>query len=71
MNSYRFPSPASTDRTVGSLPVAIADADGMVWAHSNPAELYRWVSRRNELLKTIAAAYAEFAGPGTARAMAG
>jgi hypothetical protein len=32
----------------------VADAAGQVWRHSNPAELYRWVCRRNDLLRTIA-----------------
>lgn len=32
------------------------DAAGTVWAHANPAELYRWISRRNDLLSTIAVA---------------
>jgi hypothetical protein len=34
----------------------VADAAGKMWRHDNPAELYRWVSHRNELLKTIDAA---------------
>jgi hypothetical protein len=34
----------------------VVDADGQVWRHDNPAELYRWISRRNELLRTIAVA---------------
>jgi hypothetical protein len=32
------------------------DAAGRLWRHDNPAELYRWVSRRNDLLRTIAGA---------------
>jgi hypothetical protein len=37
-------------------PARVADAAGLVWGHSNPFELYRWVSRRNDLLRTIAVA---------------
>ena len=31
----------------------VADAAGMVWTHANPAELYRWISRRNALLRIV------------------
>lgn len=31
------------------------DITGRVWAHPNPLHLYRWLSRRNELLRTLAA----------------
>jgi hypothetical protein len=34
-------------------PIRVVDRGGRVWSHHNPAELYRWVSRRNELLRTI------------------
>ena len=36
--------------------VVATDAAGMAWGHANPAELYRWLARRNALLRTIAAA---------------
>jgi hypothetical protein len=35
---------------------AVADLSGHVWTHPNPLHLYRWVSRRNELLRTLGAA---------------
>ena len=76
MTNFRFDPPAASARPAGPPPmamasvIAIADADGVVWAHPNPVELYRWVSRRNELLKTFAAAGREFGGP-AARALAG
>lgn len=38
-------------------PVAVADDAGMIWMHANPAELYRWISRRNALLSTIGVAF--------------
>lgn len=44
------------DETPAPTLKAVDDA-GQLWRHVNPAELYRWVSRRNELLQTIAVAY--------------
>ena len=51
----------ASDRTLpsrprGAFPAAVADAAGVLWGHSNPVELYRWVALRNELLETIAVA---------------
>lgn len=43
------------DRPRMSITRAV-DAAGRVWLHCNPAELHRWVSRRNELLRTIVVA---------------
>ncbi len=54
MNDFTFDRGA-TD--LGRDSLQVADAAGMVWGHSNPAELYRWISRRNDLLRTIAAAF--------------
>ena len=50
------------DRKLGdgartTFQVRVADTAGMVWGHSNPAELYRWISRRNDLLQTISQAF--------------
>ena len=42
--------------------VAVVDDAGMVWAHANPAELYRWIAGRNDLLGTIAVAFRQGAG---------
>jgi hypothetical protein len=48
---------ATPGRDVARTPAAkVVDAAGQAWRHDNPAELYRWVSRRNELLRTIAVA---------------
>jgi hypothetical protein len=47
----------STDPRRDNHPISrtkVIDDAGAVWWHSNPAELYRWVCRRNELLRTIA-----------------
>ncbi len=56
MNHLTFDRQA-TDHSRGSRPVAVADVAGAVWGHPNPAELYRWISRRNALLETIAVAF--------------
>ena len=56
MNDRTFHQSPTDDRR-GPRATVVADAAGGVWAHSNPAELYRWVSRRNDLLGTIAAAF--------------
>ena len=31
------------------------DQAGLVWAHPNPLYLYRWIARRDDLLRTIVA----------------
>ena len=66
MNDITFDR-ISTARPQGLLQAAVADAAGMVWGHANPAELYRWISRRNDLLHTIASAVT----PASARGVAG
>jgi hypothetical protein len=48
--------PTLTRRAHTTPPLKAVDVAGRVWAHHNPAELYRWVSRRNELLRAIDAA---------------
>ena len=35
----------SPRRPVRTREAAVVDAAGMVWAHSNPAALYRWITR--------------------------
>jgi hypothetical protein len=34
----------------------VVDAAGGVWTHPNPLHLYHWIDRRNDLLRTLAAA---------------
>jgi hypothetical protein len=48
----------ATNRPVANRPMAstVRDDAGLVWRHDNPAELYRWVSHRNDLIRTIAVA---------------
>jgi hypothetical protein len=46
----------------------VRDDAGQVWRHDNPAELYRWVSHRNELIRTIAVATRPLADQGRAGA---
>lgn len=53
MNDRQFDR-SPLDHTPGTLQAVAADVAGMLWSHSNPAELYRWISRRNDLLRTIA-----------------
>ncbi len=57
MNDFAFDRKAAFVGPEGALQVAVLDAEGMIWAHSNPAELYRWITLRNNLLNTIAVAF--------------
>ena len=70
MNDFAFDPKATRTVSLDGLEVAVTDAAGMVWTHSNPAELYRWISRRNDLLKSIAVAFTNNPST-TARPMAG
>ena len=56
MNDFAF-SRELRDYSRSLLPVKVTDAAGMGWGHSNPAELYRWIRLRNDLLRTIAVAF--------------
>ena len=55
MNDAMFDR-AWADHDRATAQARVSDAAGMVWGHPNPVELYRWVSRRNDLLRTIAEA---------------
>lgn len=70
MNLHTFDRKAVSAGPRGPFQVAVADTAGMVWAHSNPAELYRWISLRNDLLKSISVAFNQGPSP-TPRSLAG
>ncbi len=57
MNHFAFDEKTALAGPSGAPEVAVADTAGMVWGHSNPAELYRWIALRNNLLSTIAVAF--------------
>ncbi len=57
MNDFAFDKETALVGPQGAVQVAVLDVDGRVWAHSNPAELYRWITLRNNLLNTIAVAF--------------
>jgi hypothetical protein len=48
-------SPAGPETRSDIQTFRAIDLGGRVWEHPNPAELYRFLSARNELLRTIGA----------------
>ena len=63
MNQFAFDKKTALAGPQGAREVAVADTAGMVWVHSNPAELYRWIALRNNLLSTIAVAFTHNPSP--------
>jgi hypothetical protein len=47
--------PANTVPAQDRPATTAIDVAGQVWRHHNPAELYRFIRSRNDLLKTISA----------------
>ena len=70
MNDLKLDRNGRWNGSLTATPSAVADAAGMVWSHANPAELYRWIARRNALLSTISVAYGPFS-PQSPRPSAG
>lgn len=58
MNDFTQNQVVRRDETRRQAPTTVADVTGVIWTHSNPAELYRWITRRNALLSTIDVAFA-------------
>ena len=58
MNDFVIDRNGFRNRCRRVAPTAVADSAGMVWTHSNPVELYRWILRRNALLSAIDVAFA-------------